>query len=120
MTHAPALTNRQRHEELVAELKELLSTTARGGSERARARHISRGKLLPRQRINQLLDPGSPFLEVAPLAAHEMYGGKVPAAGVIAGIGIIEGRRCLVVANDATVSGGTCLLYTSPSPRDRG
>ena len=107
MTHAPALTNRQRHEELVAELKELLSTTARGGSERARARHISRGKLLPRQRINQLLDPGSPFLEVAPLAAHEMYGGKVPAAGVIAGIGIIEGRRCLVVANDATVSGGT-------------
>lgn len=107
MTHAPALTNRQRHEELVAELKELLSTTARGGSERARARHISRGKLLPRQRINQLLDPGSPFLEVALLAAHEMYGGKVPAAGVIAGIGIIEGRRCLVVANDATVSGGT-------------
>ena len=105
-TQAPE-TNRGRHEQLVAKLQNYLQTAAQGGSERARARHISRGKLLPRQRINELLDPGSPFLEIAPLAAHDMYSGKVPAAGVIAGIGLVEGRRCLVVANDATVSGGT-------------
>ena len=104
-TAAPS--NRDKHAALVSDLRELLATTAQGGSEKARQRHISRGKLLPRQRINQLLDPGSPFLEVAPLAAHEMYGGKVPAAGVIAGIGIVQGRRCMIVANDATVSGGT-------------
>ncbi|OFN42257.1 methylcrotonoyl-CoA carboxylase [Corynebacterium sp. HMSC072G08] len=104
---SPAATNRERHEALVADLRELLATTARGGSDKARERHLSRGKLLPRDRINQLLDPGSPFLEVAPLAAHAMYGGKVPAAGVIAGIGLVEGRRCMVVANDSTVSGGT-------------
>lgn len=101
------LSNRERHELLVKDLRELLDRTAEGGSQKARDRHIARGKLLPRDRINQLLDPGSPFLEVAPLAAHDMYGGKVAAAGVIAGIGLVEGRTCLVVANDATVSGGT-------------
>ncbi|QGU02558.1 Methylmalonyl-CoA carboxyltransferase 12S subunit [Corynebacterium kalinowskii] len=100
-------TNRQRHEELVAELREKVSTAAQGGSERARERHVSRGKLLPRQRIQELLDPGSPFLEVAPLAAGDMYEGKVPAAGAVAGIGLVQGRRCMIVANDATVSGGT-------------
>ncbi|WIM68389.1 carboxyl transferase domain-containing protein [Corynebacterium breve] len=103
---APA-TNRERHEALIADLREVMDTTAQGGSVKSRERHISRGKLLARQRISELLDPGSPFLEVAPLAAHEMYGGSVSAAGVVAGIGMVEGRRCMVVANDATVSGGT-------------
>ena len=100
-------TNREKHEALVADLRDLLARTAEGGPEKARERHVARGKLLPRQRITELLDPGSPFLEVAPIAAHEMYGGKVPAAGVVAGIGLVEGRRCMIVANDATVSGGT-------------
>ena len=100
-------TNREKHEALVADLRDLLARTAEGGPEKARQRHVDRGKLLPRQRIPELLDPGSPFLEVAPIAAHEMYGGKVPAAGVVAGIGLVEGRRCMIVANDATVSGGT-------------
>ena len=100
-------SNREQHIGLVRDLKRILGETARGGSDAARERHTSRGKILPRERIDQLLDPGSPFLEVAPLAAHDMYGGKVAAAGVIAGIGLVEGRTCLVVANDATVSGGT-------------
>ncbi|AHI22282.1 carboxyl transferase domain-containing protein [Corynebacterium vitaeruminis] len=100
-------TNRDRHEALVADLREVLAATAQGSSEKARERHISRGKLLARQRIVELLDPGSPFLEVAPLAAHDMYGGGISAAGVVAGIGLVHGRRCMVVANDATVSGGT-------------
>ncbi|HHU67024.1 carboxyl transferase domain-containing protein [Corynebacterium sp.] len=100
-------TNRERHESLVADLRGVLARTAEGGNEKARERHISRGKLLARQRIVELLDPGSPFLEVAPLAAHDMYGGQVSAAGVVAGIGLVHGRRCMVVANDATVSGGT-------------
>ena len=104
--NSPA-TNRQRHEEMVADLRAVLERTAQGGPEKARERHLSRGKILPRERINKLLDPGSPFLEVAPLAAHDMYEGKVAAAGVIAGVGLVEGRKCLVVANDATVSGGT-------------
>ncbi|MBV7294794.1 methylcrotonoyl-CoA carboxylase [Corynebacterium sp. TAE3-ERU12] len=100
-------SSREGHETLVAELRETVATAAKGGPEKARRRHISRGKLLVRQRIAELLDPGSPFLEVAPLAAHEMYDGRVPAAGVVAGIGLVQGRRCMVVANDATVSGGT-------------
>ncbi|MEU8571004.1 carboxyl transferase domain-containing protein, partial [Streptomyces pathocidini] len=77
------------------------------GSERARARHTARGKLLPRDRVDTLLDPGSPFLELAPLAAEGLYGGQAPAAGVIAGIGRVSGREVVVVANDATVKGGT-------------
>ncbi|EFV90635.1 methylcrotonoyl-CoA carboxylase, partial [Dietzia cinnamea P4] len=80
---------------------------AQGGGEKARARHLERGKLLARQRVDVLLDPGSPFLELSPLAAEEMYGGKAPAAGVVAGIGRVSGRECLIIANDATVSGGT-------------
>nr|WP_041631671.1 carboxyl transferase domain-containing protein [Corynebacterium maris] len=110
MTASPtsvSKTNRERHETLVADLQDLLARTAEGGPPKARKRHRSRGKLLPRERIVELLDPGSPFLEVAPLAAHEMYDGRVPAAGVIAGIGLVHGRRCMIVANDATVSGGT-------------
>ncbi|GAB3117253.1 carboxyl transferase domain-containing protein [Streptomyces calidiresistens] len=99
--------NEKAHRELVAELREKLAAARLGGGEAARARHVARGKLLPRDRVDTLLDPGSPFLELAPLAAHDMYGGDAPAAGVIAGIGRVSGRECVVVANDATVKGGT-------------
>ncbi|GLB64151.1 acetyl-CoA carboxylase subunit beta [Dietzia sp. NCCP-2495] len=102
-----ATTNRQAHEELLADLRARLDRAALGGGEKARARHLERGKLLARQRVDVLLDPGSPFLELSPLAAEEMYGGKAPAAGVVAGIGRVSGRECLIIANDATVSGGT-------------
>ncbi|WP_159622256.1 carboxyl transferase domain-containing protein [Ruania rhizosphaerae] len=92
---------------LAAELTERLATVARGGPERSRQRHTDRGKLLPRDRITTLLDPGSPFLEIAPLAAWDLYDGECPAAGVVAGIGMVHGRQVLVIANDATVKGGT-------------
>ena len=92
---------------LVAELRERLATAAAGGPERSRARHVARGKLLPRERIDELLDEGSPFLEIAPLAATGMYDDESPAAGLIAGIGLVHGRHVLVISNDATVKGGT-------------
>jgi 3-methylcrotonyl-CoA carboxylase beta subunit len=92
---------------LVAELHERLRVAAAGGPERARERHVARGKLLPRDRIDALLDEGSPFLEIAPLAATGMYGDESPAAGLIAGIGVVEGRHVMIVCNDATVKGGT-------------
>ncbi|GAA5195521.1 carboxyl transferase domain-containing protein [Arthrobacter gyeryongensis] len=92
---------------LVHELKKRLAVAALGGPENSRERHISRGKLLPRERINYLLDEGSPFLEVAPLAANGMYNDDSPGAGVIAGIGLVHGRQVMVVSNDATVKGGT-------------
>ncbi len=95
------------HEANVATLRERLARVAVGGGERARERHISRGKLLPRDRVDGLLDVGSPFLEVGPLAAFGMYDDKAPSAGVIAGVGRVAGRECMIVANDATVSGGT-------------
>ncbi len=97
---------------LVNDLNEKLQQIEQGGGEKAQARHVQRGKLLPRERINQLLDLGSPFLEVAPLAAHELYGGDVPAAGVIAGIGQVKGQECMIIANDATVKGGTYFPMT--------
>ena len=81
--------------------------SAQGGDERARERHLERGKLLPRQRVEQLLDPGSAFLEIGRLAAHDHYDGGVPGAGIIAGVGRIEGVDCVIVCNDATVKGGT-------------
>jgi 3-methylcrotonyl-CoA carboxylase beta subunit len=92
---------------LVEELRARLGEAARGGPERSRERHVSRGKLLARDRIDQLLDEGSPFLEIAPLAGFELYGGDCPSGGLIAGIGLIHGRHVMVVANDATVKGGT-------------
>ncbi|MGP9500679.1 carboxyl transferase domain-containing protein [Specibacter sp. AOP5-B1-6] len=92
---------------LVAQLREHLRTTALGGPEKSRERHVGRGKLLPRDRVDHLLDEGSPFLEVAPLAAHGMYDGASPGAGVIAGIGVVAGRHVMIVCNDATVKGGT-------------
>ena len=97
----------QAHRDLAADLRERLATAARGGSERSRARHVERGKLLPRERVDALLDPASPFLELSPLAAHGLYGGDAPAAGIITGVGRVAGRECVVVANDATVKGGT-------------
>jgi 3-methylcrotonyl-CoA carboxylase beta subunit len=78
-----------------------------GGGEKARERHVSRGKLLPRDRVAQLLDPGSPFLEVGLTAGHGMYGGAAPSGGIITGIGRVSGRECMIVCNDATVKGGT-------------
>lgn len=100
-------TNAAFMRQLVIDLQALLARIAEGGGSKAQQRHLSRGKLLPRQRIDALLDPGSPFLEIAPLAAHEVYGEDVPAAGLIAGIGRIEGVECMIVANDATVKGGS-------------
>lgn len=91
----------------VNELRALLGRVHEGGGEKAQLRHTSRGKLLPRERINRLLDAGSPFLEVGQLAAHEVYGEDVPAAGVVAGIGRVEGVECMIIANDATVKGGS-------------
>ncbi|MGH3495772.1 MAG: carboxyl transferase domain-containing protein, partial [Sciscionella sp.] len=93
--------------DLVAELRERLATVRTGGSETARVRHESRGKMLVRDRVDRLLDPGSPFLELSPLAAYGMYGDAVPSAGIVTGVGQVGGRLCVVVANDATVKGGT-------------
>ncbi|TDU25787.1 3-methylcrotonyl-CoA carboxylase beta subunit [Panacagrimonas perspica] len=92
---------------LVEDLRARTAKVAQGGSEAARQKHIGRGKLLARDRVNTLLDPGSPFLELSPLAANGMYGDEVPAASMVTGIGRIRGRECLVIANDATVKGGT-------------
>ncbi|CAN5342735.1 carboxyl transferase domain-containing protein [soil metagenome] len=100
------------HRALVAELRERLSTAARGGPERSRERHVARGKLLPRDRVDELLDDGSPFLELAPLAATGLYDDEAPGAGVIAGIGLVHGRQVLVICNDATVKGGTYFPMT--------
>ena len=101
------LTNAAAMQVLVDDLQQQLARTALGGGEAARAKHMARGKLLPRERVLTLLDPGSPFLEIAPLAALNLYNGDAPAAGLIAGIGRIEGVDCMVVCNDATVKGGT-------------
>ena len=98
---------REAHEEALAEVAAAARLAAEGGGEKARKRHVSRGKMLPRDRVAGVLDPGSPFLEVGALAAHGLYGGAAPCAGVVAGIGQVHGRQCMVVANDATVKGGT-------------
>jgi 3-methylcrotonyl-CoA carboxylase beta subunit len=92
---------------LVADLREKAATVAKGGSDEARQKHTARGKLLVRERIDALLDPKTPFLELSPLAAYEMYGGDVPAGGIVTGIGQVVGQECVIVANDATVKGGT-------------
>ncbi|MBB3062641.1 carboxyl transferase domain-containing protein [Microbulbifer rhizosphaerae] len=99
--------NREQMQKLVADLREKVETIARGGGEKAREKHLARGKLLPRDRIDALLDPGSPFLEFSQLAAYEVYGEEVPAAGIITGIGTVSGQPCVIVVNDATVKGGT-------------
>ncbi|MFZ0088599.1 MAG: carboxyl transferase domain-containing protein, partial [Solirubrobacteraceae bacterium] len=92
---------------LTADLSQQLEAAALGGGERSRARHVDRDKLLPRDRVDRLLDPGAPFLELSALAAHGLYGDEAPGAGIVTGIGVIAGRECVIVANDATVKGGT-------------
>jgi 3-methylcrotonyl-CoA carboxylase beta subunit len=99
--------NAEAMEALVADLRRLSEAVVLGGGKASRDRHVSRGKLLPRDRIQKLLDPGSPFLEIGQLAAHGMYGDEVPSAGIITGIGRVSGRECMIVVNDATVKGGT-------------
>lgn len=99
--------NRAEHQRLVDELRTRLGVAALGGSQASRERHVGRGKLLPRERVDTLLDPGSAFLEFSPLAANGMYDDQSPGAGMIAGIGRVSGRECVIVANDATVKGGT-------------
>ncbi|MFL6758688.1 carboxyl transferase domain-containing protein [Sphingomonas sp.] len=100
---ARAAHNRALAEKLRADVAE----AAKGGPQKHRERHVSRGKLLPRERVERLLDPGSPFLEIGQLAACDMYEGEVPGAGIIAGIGRVSGRQVMIVCNDATVKGGT-------------
>src|SRR5438128_18912 len=104
---APARANRESMSALVADLHKRLDAVRQGGPERAREKHVKAGKLLARERIERLLDPGSPFLEIAPLAALDLYDNEAPSAGIVTGIGRISERECVVVANDATVKGGT-------------
>ncbi|GLE00310.1 hypothetical protein PINS_up009038 [Pythium insidiosum] len=99
-------------EQLTAELKQRIARVRQGGGPKARERHESRGKLFVRDRIDTLLDPGSPFLEIAPLAAYDMYGGEVPSAGIVTGIGRVNGIECMILGNDATVKGGTYFPLT--------
>ena len=105
-------TNAAHLRSAVDDLKKQLAHVALGGGEKARTKHTERGKLLPRERIRALLDPGSPFLEFSPLAAHGMYDNQAPCAGIIAGIGRVQGAEVVVVANDATVKGGTYFPMT--------
>ncbi|MFL6690146.1 MAG: carboxyl transferase domain-containing protein [Alphaproteobacteria bacterium] len=106
-TSAAFKSNAEAMGKLVAELKEKMARAALGGDEKSRKRHTERGKLLPRERVERLIDPGSPFLELSPLAANNMYEGDIHAAGIITGIGRVEGRECVIVCNDATIKGGT-------------
>jgi acetyl-CoA carboxylase carboxyltransferase component len=103
---------RGRMEELVAELRERTAQVAGGGGEKATERHRSRGKLTARERIDRLIDPGAAFLELNALAAWDLYDGAAPAAGIVTGIGVVEGQECVIVANDATVKGGTYFPLT--------
>jgi acetyl-CoA carboxylase carboxyltransferase component len=103
---------RERMEALVAELRARTAEVARGGGERATERHRSRGKLTARERIDRLVDPDSAFLELSALAAWDLYEGQAPGAGLVTGIGVVEGRECVLVANDATVKGGTYFPLT--------
>ncbi len=104
--------NAERMRALVNDLRRQVARATRGGEAKARGTHLGRGKLLPRERVRTLLDPGSPFLEVGQLAAHGMYGDEAPSAGIVTGIGRVSGRECVVVANDATVKGGTYFPLT--------
>ncbi|MBU4433266.1 MAG: methylcrotonoyl-CoA carboxylase, partial [Alphaproteobacteria bacterium] len=97
---------------LVEDLRDKVAQAALGGPEATRQRHVARGKLLPRERVERLLDPGSPFLEIGQLAACDLYNGEAPGAGVITGIGRVSGREVMIVANDATVKGGAYFPMT--------
>ncbi|WGW02548.1 carboxyl transferase domain-containing protein [Tropicibacter oceani] len=102
-----ARSNREAHLEALREIAEAAALAAEGGGAKSRERHVARGKMLPRERVANLLDPGAPFLEIGATAAHGLYDGAAPAAGMIAGIGMVMGRQVMVVCNDATVKGGT-------------
>jgi 3-methylcrotonyl-CoA carboxylase beta subunit len=104
---ATATTYRDGHLELIADLEARLERVRAGGGAKARQRHLDRDKLLPRDRVERLCDPGAPFLELSALAAEELYDGAAPGAGIVTGIGVVHGRRVVIVANDATVKGGT-------------
>ena len=106
-TSDTAERNRQSMQAQVDDLRTLIQKLSEGGGDKARERHVSRGKLLPRRRLDLLLDPGTPFLELSQLAAHDVYDDAVPGAGIITGIGRVQGRECMVFINDATVKGGT-------------
>jgi 3-methylcrotonyl-CoA carboxylase beta subunit len=106
------VANDAAHRELVADLNAQLERVRAGGGERARERHVARGKLLPRERVERLLDPGASFLELSPLAAHGLYDGAAPGAGMISGVGRVAGRECVIAANDATVKGGAYFPLT--------
>src|SRR5881394_3196935 len=106
-TSSEFASNAQAMRALVAELREKLDQVAGGGGKASRARHTSRGKMLARERVDLLIDPGTAFLELSPLAAYGLYGGDVHSASIITGVGRISGRECVVVANDATIKGGT-------------
>jgi len=108
----PFKANAAHNRTLAEELRAKVASSALGGSEASRERHVSRGKLLPRDRVHRLLDPGSPFLEIGALAANDMYGGEAPGAGMIAGIGRVSGREVMIVANDPTVKGGVYFPMT--------
>ncbi len=110
--HAEFVANTSKAQALVDELQQKLAATAAGGGEKARQKHLERGKLLPRERIDALLDRGSPFLELSALAANGLYEDKAPAAGIITGIGRVANREVMIVVNDATVKGGTYLPMT--------
>src|SRR5918997_1377731 len=103
---------RERMEALVGELRERTGQVARGGGEKAVERHRSRGKMTARERVDRLVDPGSAFLELNALAAWELYDAAAPSAGIVTGIGVVEGQECVVVANDATVKGGSYFPLT--------
>ena len=105
-------TNEQSMRGVVTQLHELTAAVAQGGGTKSRERHESRGKLFVRDRIDHLIDEGSPFLEFSALAAHKVYESDVPAAGVVTGIGRVSGVECVIVANDATVKGGTYFPLT--------
>jgi 3-methylcrotonyl-CoA carboxylase beta subunit len=104
---SPTTSFREGHEVLLTELNERLERARAGGGEKARRRHHDRGKLLARERVELLCDPGAPFLELSALAAEDLYDGAAPSAGIVTGVGVVHGRHCVVVANDATVKGGT-------------
>src|SRR5690606_14958090 len=104
--------NREHHLRLIEEVQAAVAQAKAAGGAEAIARHRKRGKLLARERIERILDPGTAFLELSPLAAHGMYDGEAPSAGIVTGIGVVEGREVMLVANDATVKGGTYFPMT--------
>src|SRR5438552_13276045 len=112
MAVAEVETRREHMDGLVAELRERAARVALGGGEKATERHRSRGKLTARERVDRLVDPGGAFLELNALAAWELYEDAAPAAGIVTGIGVVEGRECVIVANDATVKGGSYFPLT--------